>query len=275
MTYQMTSLDDSVLIHQNMMLLENVTNLERPAIDYYHCDITWNDPLAMPQTWNVLLHLGKYKLLRLPSCSAENETDYQMYVKRLHHCLWRRWSISYYGLAGNKVDPSAVNWNKEQDFTVLYGPDLTLDEDTSVKSQRNAIHHENNDGQNFAMQPKFPLPLVSKNAADDELDDSAGCFSSSLESRDSSIFDHIPSKSCMKHSDSCHRGRRRPLQFNDQVRRRDIDPFGSLYEHNILLNDSQMPFPGDNESEFESEPEHVQYSIETWDSDSDLDLDFV
>ncbi|CEP60724.1 uncharacterized protein LALA0_S01e17524g [Lachancea lanzarotensis] len=273
MPCQVTSVDDCVLIHQNMMLLENVTNLERPAIDYYHCNLSWDDSLAMPQTWNLLLHLGKYKLLRLPSCSAEDDTDYQMYVKRLHHCLWRRWSISYYNLGANKLDPGAVNWNKEQDFSVLYGPDLTIDGEASVKQPQldSLVGHQ------FAMQqpPNLPLPVILKNAAtDNETDDSTGCFSSSLDSRDSSIFDHIPSKSCLKHSDSSHRGRRRPLKFNDQVLRRDIDPFGSLYERKILLNDSHVPFP-DNESELESEPEHIQYSTEMWDSDSDLDLDFA
>ncbi|SCU85478.1 LAME_0D01508g1_1 [Lachancea meyersii CBS 8951] len=268
--YPVTSLDDGVLTHQNMMLLENVTNLERPAIDYYHCDLSRDDPLVMPQTWNLLLRLGKYKLLRLPSCSAEDEKDYQRYVKRLHHCLWRRWSISYYKLGTKKLDPGAINWNKEQDFTVLYGPDLTVDDERPHPSPEPKPQHSEIE----PADAKPVLSLVSSKNVDSEPEDFFSCVSSSLESRDSSIFDHVPSKPCLRHDKSSHRGRRRPLKFNDQVLCRNIDPYGSLCECKIVLNDTHMRIL-QSESEPEPEADYIQYPTGIWDAESDLDLEFA
>ncbi|SCV06174.1 LANO_0H23728g1_1 [Lachancea nothofagi CBS 11611] len=262
----LTSLDDCVLIKQNMMLLENITDLQRPAVDYYHFDFSSEHPLAMPQSWNLLLHMGKYKLLRLPSCSAEDEFDYQMYVKRLHHCLWRRWSISYFKLGAKKMDPGAINWNKEQDFTVLYGPDLSLGEDCDKEI-----------GTWGLLSKHTAKSDVRGGDLDSDVEELATCFSSSLESRDSSIFDHVPHKPCLRQNSDDRRGRGHALHFDDEVLRRDIDSYGSLYEHKIHINDTEAHLQ-DCESDLESEPEHVQYSHyspDTWDSDSDLDLEFT
>ncbi|CAD6637881.1 XXYS1_4_G0042960.mRNA.1.CDS.1 [Saccharomyces cerevisiae] len=120
----MTSLDDTIISYQNLMLLDNMTNYNKPSIDYFHHKFN-GARLEMPASWTLLLKMRKHKLLRLPSCSSEDTLDYNMYLVRLHHCLWRRWSIDHYGLQNSKSDPLSINWNKETDITVLYGPDLT------------------------------------------------------------------------------------------------------------------------------------------------------
>ena len=45
-------------------------------------------------------------------------------MARLYHCIWRRWSIKHFNLDEYKIYPLSINWNKEIDVTVLYGPDL-------------------------------------------------------------------------------------------------------------------------------------------------------
>ncbi|CAI6631206.1 CBM_HP2_G0028260.mRNA.1.CDS.1 [Saccharomyces cerevisiae] len=126
----MTSLDDTIISYQNIMLLDNMTNYNKPAIDYFHHE--FNDAsLEMSASWTLLLKMRKHKLLRLPSCSSEDVLDYNMYLVRLHHCLWRRWSINHYGLQNSKSNPLSINWNKETDVTVLYGPDLLQRRDSN------------------------------------------------------------------------------------------------------------------------------------------------
>lgn len=51
------SLDDNIIVRKNLMLLDNVTNYDKPAIDYFHYNFDSND-LAMPQTWNILCKLA-------------------------------------------------------------------------------------------------------------------------------------------------------------------------------------------------------------------------
>ncbi|SCU77670.1 LADA_0A01618g1_1 [Lachancea dasiensis] len=273
---QLKSIDDCVLIHQNMMLLQNVADLERPAIDYYHFDFSHEHPMAMPQTWNVLLHMGKHKLLRLPSCSAENDSDYQMYVKRLHHCLWRRWSIAHYRLQEKKLDPRRINWHKELDFTVLYGPALCVGDSTDGPGVEGG-HREAALCGLYSTTTKRQNNIASWLGEDhSDVDDlAAACLSSSLESRDSSIFDDVPNKTCLRRNSHKRYGRRRPLRFDSEVLRRDIDVYGSLYERKIRINDTYMSFPEDDNSDLEPEYHHIQHSAEDWDSDDEFLLDVM
>ena len=116
----MTSLDDTIISKQNLILLDNVTNYGRPAVDYFTQEFKAQD-IAM--TWRLLVKMRNHKLLRLPSCSPEDDKDYHLYLVRLHHVLWRRWSQLVVA-TGERVDPLSLNWDKDLDVTVLYGPDL-------------------------------------------------------------------------------------------------------------------------------------------------------
>lgn len=216
------SLDDNIIVRKNLMLLDNVTNLERPAVDYFHYDFASTDNLAMPQTWNLLCKVGKYKVLRLPSCSLEDDMDYNMYLKRLHHCLWRRWSMNQFHLTKKKIDPLRINWNKELDMTVLYGPEVANTNSVSRITKDTAF---------------LDKPAMVDDSLEEKLSDEKLCYSSSLESRDSSIFDQIPHGSCLKRTPSGS-GPRKSLHFNNHVLRRDIDSHGSFHEREVFINDA-------------------------------------
>lgn len=114
------SMDDSIVTKQNHVLLENLTNYDKQSIDYFHHGFRSAD---YPVSWRILLKMKRQRILRLPSCARENCQDYRNYILRLHYCLWRRWSIQQFDL--ERIDPLAINWNKENDLNVLYGPDLT------------------------------------------------------------------------------------------------------------------------------------------------------
>ncbi|KAL3237546.1 uncharacterized protein RNJ42_01080 [Nakaseomyces bracarensis] len=120
----MLSLDDSIVTRQNLILLDNLTNYDKSSIDYFHYKFAMDGP-DVPLAWTILLRMKSHRVLRLPSCAMEDDQDYTDYLMRLHHCLWRRWSLHYFDLAKNKQNPLDINWNKESDVNVLYGPDLT------------------------------------------------------------------------------------------------------------------------------------------------------
>ncbi|CUS24803.1 LAQU0S20e00232g1_1 [Lachancea quebecensis] len=245
-SYPRISLDDTVIVRRNLMLMENVTNLEKPAIDYYHFDFSSDRAMAMPQMWDLLLRLGKYQLVRLPSCSAEDDVDYQMYVKRLHHCLWRRWSIAHFGLADRKLNPLDINWNKEQDVSVLYGPDLSLEDESRCTASLADLT-------NTAAQSGKPgADHANACTSVDSCEDFTATYGSSMDSRDSSIFDSVPRKSCLT-SHHVRSARRHSLHFNNQVLRRDIDKYGDLRERKVFINDAEPNLDIEFDSEYDSE----------------------
>ncbi|QLQ82004.1 hypothetical protein HG537_0G02580 [Torulaspora globosa] len=214
----MASLDDTIISRQNLMLLDNVTNYRKPALDYFHHEFN-SDALEMPITWTLLLKMRKHKLLRLPSCAIEDDADYNTYLMRLHHCLWRRWSIEHFKLEKLKIDPLSINWNKETDITVLYGPDLTgvMEEESEtlqepVKGSQTALDSEEEE-------------IISGGTR-------GYTYSSSVDSHTSSIFDD---NTCMKtHSNSSSKS----LKFSNTVLRRDIDRHGVFQEKHIQINDT-------------------------------------
>lgn len=219
----MTSLDDSIISDQNLMLLDNVTNYGRASVDYFHHNFDYSGP-EMADTWTLLLKMRKHKLLRLPSCSTEDDDDYSMYLKRLHHCLWRRWAIHEYKLQNKKLDPLAINWNKETDVTVLYGPALSKDIETASK--------------------KCVAPAAS--CADDAESvhsdsnvnyDYEDTYSSSIDSQTSSIFDSPSILKTTSNTDEAAPSKKKSLKFNYIVARRDIDSAGKISESNISIND--------------------------------------
>ncbi|CCD26234.1 uncharacterized protein NDAI_0H00600 [Naumovozyma dairenensis CBS 421] len=194
----MTSLDDTIISRQNLMLLDNVTNYQKPAIDYFHHEFN-DDKLEIPLSWTLLLKMRKHKLLRLPSCSIEDDMDYNIYLVRLHHCLWRRWSINYYHLDKCKLDPLSINWNKETDVTVLYGPDLT-DSNNSIQEEEHEFQetkqkfNKNNTNNNIHNKLIRHDESSSSSEDDDESNDDDtindhSYLSSSIDSNTSSIFD--------------------------------------------------------------------------------------
>lgn len=176
-----------------------------------------------------------------------------MYLKRLHHCLWRRWTIEQFRLKNKKIDPLRINWNKEQDVTVLYGPQMSAN---LHKCPMNSV---------MAKDP-MDIDLV------DDLEEQSMIYSSSVESSDSSIFDHYPTRSILKH-DTKQKKCKRSLHFNNQVQRRDIDRRGKFHECQVTINDE---FPSFTKSA--SRPLTVRNdcfvlgSPSSTDSDNDYDM---
>ena len=234
----MTSLDDSIISRQNLMLLDNVTNYNKPAIDYFHYDFN-GDLLELPLSWTLLLKMRKHKLLRLPSCSIEDDFDYYVYLVRLHHCLWRRWSIRYYGLSKLKIDPLKINWNKETDITVLYGPDFS---DCRSSFDTESTHR-------VSQVPVVPSATsnkqqldVSSPSSDEEYSDSSlgaiASRNSSNSSTDSSSASYIFDRpSCLRKLPTQNDRSNHPLRFKNIVVERDINTEGVFCEYNICIND--------------------------------------
>lgn len=228
----MASLDDSIISDQNLMLLDNVTNYNRASVDYFHHKFDYNN-LEMSETWALLLKMRKHKLLRLPSCSSEDDDDYSMYLKRLHHCLWRRWGIDQFHLQNNKLDPLSINWNKETDVTVLYGPSLSKDIEQSQETTTSTV-------------TSHPLDNIQVDNdsihSDTQLDYSSSydSYSSSVESQTSSIFDSpsiLKTKTSVTATTTTTNSPKKSLKFNCMVHRRDIDQKGKFLESNIIIND--------------------------------------
>lgn len=209
------------------MLLDNVTNYKKPALDYFHHEFD-SEKLEMPMTWTLLLKMRKHKLLRLPSCASEDDADYNSYLMRLHHCLWRRWSMEHYKLQDAKIDPLSINWNKETDITVLYGPDLTGAcanqelEDTALMNMKG--------GASVMEEAEEEEAIVDTEVR-------SYTYSSSVDSNVSSIFDE--GNACTKtHSNTSNRS----LKFRDSVLRREIDSHGGCHESHVVINDlSHVP----------------------------------
>lgn len=250
----MTSLDDSIICSQNLMLLDNVTNYNNIAIDYYHTKLSLQERKL---SYSLLLKMKKHKLLRLPSCSMEDELDYKIYLNRLHHCIWRSWSIDFYRLQNSKMNPTSINWDKENDMIVLYGPSFTSfinENEICDENKKNDIEQQKLKQQNFLKQLNidFPIPVSNEKPNDDfnnlfgsdsELmsnSDSDTLFSSSVESTassSSSIFDSSP---ILKHR-SKDLSSDKKLRFSNVVKRRDItiinDEDKKIDERFITIND--------------------------------------
>lgn len=123
----MSSIDDTILTRMNLLLLDNVTNLNKPAIDYFTFPINTIDKIiSMLNGWSLLLKMRKFDLLRLPSCSITDMTNYKNYLVRLHHVMWRRSTIEFYHLQNLKIHPLMINWDKDFDFNILYGPNFFI-----------------------------------------------------------------------------------------------------------------------------------------------------
>ncbi|KAJ1049486.1 hypothetical protein FZC28_6836g3789 [Saccharomyces cerevisiae] len=253
----MTSLDDTIISYQNIMLLDNMTNYNKPAIDYFHHE--FNDAsLEMSASWTLLLKMRKHKLLRLPSCSSEDVLDYNMYLVRLHHCLWRRWSINHYGLQNSKSNPLSINWNKETDVTVLYGPDLTnIDSnENEISPVQNQIDQKQTKNLKSALKKNTECWVTEEvdeiNASIESNDNALAKLEdiscpSSVDSHTSSIFDQH--STCTKISsidedseDLMNEKKEqfpRKLKFNQAVMKREIDSKGAIRESLININDIQ------------------------------------
>ncbi|CAI2021706.1 hypothetical protein SEUBUCD646_0H01150 [Saccharomyces eubayanus] len=206
----MTSLDDTVLTKKNLALLDNATNYTRPALDYFHYAFNY-DNLDVSTTWRLLIKMRKHRLLRLPSCSSENEIDYNIYMARLHHCMWRRWSIHQFKLDDLKIDPLSINWKKEIDVTLLYGPDLA---EVNEREQASSPSVSVND--TSRQQKHYRNTERHRNGS-----------SSSFQTK---VF-------AVKGKPSPQR----TISFDDTVNRRDIDKRGRFHESCSLIND-RNPF---------------------------------
>ncbi|KAH3900180.1 uncharacterized protein SCODWIG_03990 [Saccharomycodes ludwigii] len=257
------SLDDSIITKQNILLLDNVTNYNQTAVDYFHYDFSKLSLLTT--SWHILTHMGKYNIMRLPSCSNEIPDDYYVYLKRLHHCLWRRWSILQLNLP--KVDPLSLNWNKECDVTVLYGPYLNTDVDDTCTTDVKAEHNVYKDGDNLKYASYSKALSMNK-----ELNVSTGSInttnSTTLSTSPSSLNDSIFSNNATASSadgmyndadismdDYDEEEYIKPIlkkvassnsnnnvHFDDIVLQRDVDRHGIYHEHFININDKENEY---------------------------------
>lgn len=238
----MTSLDDSIICSQNLMLLDNVTNYNNVAIDYYHTKLSMEERRL---SYSLLLKMKKHKLLRLPSCSMEDEIDYKIYLHRLHHCIWRGWSIDFYGLQNHKMNPALINWDKENDMIVLYGPNFSSFINSNKKKNEEDLRKKT-----LLKQMNIDMPISigkGKNNTFSDSDDvetlsnsdsDSGLFSSSVDSDSSSaIFDSssiLKNKSQVLPSD-------KKLRFSNVVKKRDITTIDNkdkkIDETFITIND--------------------------------------
>lgn len=218
----MTSLDDTIISQQNLRLLDNVTNYSKESIDYFHYTFTNKEYQA---SWNLLSKRGKQKIIRLPSCSNEYEEDYFRYQKRLHNCLWRRWSIKQFKLNELKSDPLKIDWNKEIDVTLLYGPDLTVREEMVSEVEIENSHIIQNE---ITYEEELVAEVDYDSEYDDDDDDTSSVFdySESVHSNASSIHENKNHKHVVK-----------SLKFNDFVLRRDINNNGNYIESHTIIND--------------------------------------
>ncbi|AGO12679.1 AaceriADR205Cp [[Ashbya] aceris (nom. inval.)] len=207
------TIDDIVLVKHNLTLLDNATDLDRPAVDYFRCSLT-EDPRKVFEIWQSLVKMGKRRLLRLPSCAMEDQYGYELYVQRLHHCLWRRWSIRQFGLEDNKVDPLLINWNKENDVTLLYGPTMSADACRMRTWCRKC-------------GAKVWAGDCDAQVSDSESDARSGLTSAG--SSASSILD-------CRHRRQSRTGNK-GLHFNEHVLQRNIDWFGGCHDRFTELND--------------------------------------
>lgn len=126
----MTSLDDSIISTHNLRILDNASNYNREALDFFHYKFT---PLEISKTYNFMSKLDNKNcnsntlLLRLPNCDDTDSIDYINYFKRLNYCMIRRYNKEFLNFNNNKnltINPLNINWNKENDITTLYGPNL-------------------------------------------------------------------------------------------------------------------------------------------------------
>lgn len=224
----MASLDDTVISKQNMMLLDNVTNYDKIAIDYFHTP--WQNMKDLPLSWSLLYKMKKHKLLRLPSCSMEDDLDYNIYLQRLHHCLWRRWSIENFHLNSFKINPLDINWNKETDITVLYGPDFSPYMDIEVNNTKNSKYNTISFSKSDANKKKEIISDTESLHSEDSL-----IYSSSLDSSSSLLFDSLKHRT--NSTTSKHIPLKKSLRFSEIVKKRNITEYGELKESYLQIND--------------------------------------
>ena len=211
------SADDSILTKQNIILLDNFTNYNRPSVDYFDDSFDSYSHYA-----NSFLLLSKYtqkrkKNLRLPSCSSEDELDYFFYIGRLTNCVFRRWSIHVNPKINVKINPLDINWNREMDTTVLYGPDLTNRVPTGIPS------------------------LLTKGTNASSSSSSLKRTSSGISTPSSSTWSS-PLQSCVASKSTVSKC----LHFNELVLKKVIyDQWGNFYESHTLINDI-LPKPSHN-----------------------------
>ncbi|EDO15638.1 hypothetical protein Kpol_489p19 [Vanderwaltozyma polyspora DSM 70294] len=240
------SLDDSVLTKQNLRLLDNITNYNKPALDYFIHDFDSHNELS--QTWSLLHKMNTQRkiLIRLPSCSIENEYDYNFYMKRLHHCLWRRWAIDLNNLNDLKINPLDINWNKETDVTVLYGPDLKESISSHIHNIFPASHKSNHENDS----------IDNHDFSDDDYSIEYSSSICSRTSTSSSIFEssHTSNTPCPK----------KALKFNDYVLTREIDSRGICHESQTYINDlsthyNALKIQQDHALKYSNDAEQNQY----------------
>ncbi|CCC70935.1 hypothetical protein NCAS_0G00480 [Naumovozyma castellii] len=251
----MTSLDDTIISPKNLMLLDNVTNYTKEAIDYFNYDFKPSHYLqGVPLSCSLLAKMSKHNLLRLPSCSMEEPIDYSIYLTRLHNALWRRWSINQFNLHDRKCNPLQLDWNKETDMTVLYGPDLAgfiASDQTpgSLMNQKTILaSYTPTIGDKF--EDILEVQELEVRSDDEGSQSDMGLeYASSWDSTTSSIFDDDDNddyydsemlEAEVKSATTIQERRKRKVLFDNTVLRRDIDSRGYFLESHTIINDIPM-----------------------------------
>lgn len=253
------SLDDSIVTRRNLVLLDNLTNYDKPSIDYFHHNFAMDGP-EVPLTWALLLRTKAHGALRLPSCAMEDDQDYANYLVRLHHCLWRRWSLHYYGLSKSKLDPLNINWKKESDVNVLYGPDLTGHDLLQKNRSPRPLGHCSSAGALAAVAAVSPV--FRKDATGPQRRRMS-----------------VPTGASTGVSTGSGIDSNKEIKFVDNVLRRDIDSKGKFRETTVDINDCRngkasrkkndssyvvhnMPFPFDNRHLFTHTPDEDPFELD-------------
>ncbi|CCE64338.1 hypothetical protein TPHA_0H01310 [Tetrapisispora phaffii CBS 4417] len=241
------SYDDIIITPKNVKILNNLSDYSQTALDYFSYDFK---TIEFEQCWSLLKNYSSFnfetklidgKRIRLPSCSLEDKFDYDLYLKRLHHCVWRRWSMSLKNSNNNLIDPLSINWNKENDLTVLYGPDFySTEKDSLLKKNTPPLKNITNKHLEAVMTHIQHLHLKSKGKLftediPEELEyssDSRSSISSGSSSGSGAIFDNSHEQ-----QQSRLNKKSKLLNFNDFVVRWDIDENGLCYESHNYIND--------------------------------------
>ncbi|KAL3233564.1 Uncharacterized protein RNJ44_03604 [Nakaseomyces bracarensis] len=250
----MTSLDDTIISRQNLMLLDNVTNYSKPALDYFHHEFDYSKDVCL--SWGLLLKMRKHKVLRLPSCSNEDDMDYNIYLERLHHCLWRRWSMNLFKLEDKKLNPLSINWNKDTDVTVLYGPDLSVSEDEQKDEKKQQVE----DKQKSSLKSCLSHSVEEDETAEyyNDFSTEKYNYSSSVSSSTSSIFDKTYSE------EELALPKKKSIRFDDAVFKRVIDHSGKHHEIYTIINDKKDQWRREQKRIFSrSSYKHSQKKIES------------
>lgn len=163
----------------------------------------------------------------LRAAKALSEVD----PRRLENISWRKWNKQLWHLA--ELPPSAINWNKDQDITWLYGPKYL------------AITYQRDDERPLLVMPEDALASDAEGVPELEADDNSSVISESsarLCGADAVNGGYYHLKPALKETGhpfksdkylSAEKKRRKSVKFNYIVNSREIVN-GYKFDYDIL-----------------------------------------